>query len=165
MEIWLDRNVEWTYCLENEAVAHALNHGWSHWIISEPAILRFYRKAQEAISTINMTEGLAGHVNRNMKRRRIQLTVDEVLGLTHGRSNPMVRTVQDDKTDVVCDHICQRMMGALWNDSWRSPGIMGTLSLVISEYKVLFVPAQAINITAILIQKRKRMYSLQSLQK
>lgn len=74
-------------------------------------ILGFNWKIQEAIPRLDMTEGLAGHTAWKIKRRLIQLTMGEVLGLIHGRANPRVRTVQDDMTDVLCDHICQSMMG------------------------------------------------------
>lgn len=80
-------------------------------LFQSQAILGFNWKIQEAISRLDMTEGLAGHTARKIKRRPIQLTIGEVLGLIHGRANPRIRTVQDDKTGVLCDHICQRMMG------------------------------------------------------
>ncbi|OJJ83926.1 uncharacterized protein ASPGLDRAFT_47633 [Aspergillus glaucus CBS 516.65] len=75
-------------------------------LFQSQAILGFNWKIQEAISRLDMTEGLAGHTARKIKRRPIQLTMGEVLGLIHGRANPRVRTVQDDKTGILCDHIC-----------------------------------------------------------
>lgn len=117
------QKVSWRYDsteMLSEHIARRMKQSSVHLTMGElielfrsQAILGFDRKTQEAISTLDMTEGLAGHVNRKIKRRPIQLTMGEVLGLIHGRTNPRVRTVQDDKTDVLCDHICQRMMGAL----------------------------------------------------